>query len=526
MNAIVTIAIGETYEAIARMTHPSLKAYAERVGAEFVVIDERLVSETTPHYEKFQLRDLLNRYERIIYLDTDIIVREDCPNLFDVVKPNMIGLFDEGRIMDRTAAMRLICMEMQEEIKKWQGEYYNTGVMVISRIHKDLFKKPEKETNNFYEQSYLNLRIIKDEYKVHSLDYRFNRMNCMDAETGEHRLKSFVVHYAGVLNGLDRLIPEDLGRWQSGEWRLLRRNIVVAVGNNRLGDNVSAEPVARYIVENTPDANITVAAIYPEVFGHLSDKATVVALDKFKYQPDTAYLHINTGVDEMDPIKQYITCDTMNMTDFTSLVCLKRVLPDDCKQPMLAATINGVSEVISAAEGPLNDFFLVHPGKGWPSKTFPKSWWDDVISRLLASGKKVAVIGADTKNGQGTVDVDIPDGVIDLRNLLSVQGLIAAISMAPCLISNDSGPVHIASAFDNRIVLIPTCKHPDLILPPRRGMNGARYGKAVAVYKKLTCGGYDPCDASGGRLEDVDGNIEDYLPSPEKVVSVALSDAP
>jgi len=481
MNAIVTIAIGPNYEAIAKMTHPSIKAYADRIGAEFVVLDKVVVSQTSPHYEKFQIHELLNKYHRILYLD------------------------------------------YQEEIKKWDGQYYNTGVMVISRIHKDIFKKPAQEVVNFYEQSYLNLRIIKDEYKVHSLDYTFNRMSCMDARTGEHRLKSHIVHYAGVLNGLTSLIPMDLARWKAGEHLKMRRNVVIGVGNNRLGDNVSSEPIARYIVENMKDCDFTIAAIYPDVFAHLADKATVVPFEKLKYAPDTPYFHINAAVDETDPIKSYVTCDTMNMTDFTSIAALRRTLPDNSKQPMLKVTPNGIAECISAADGPIHDRVLVHPGSGWPSKTFPKEWWNKVIAGLLASGEKVAIIGADTKQGQGTVDVDVPEGVVDTRNLLGVQGLIAACSMAKALVTNDSGPFHVASAFPNRIVLVPTCKHPDQIIPPERFRRGQRLSNAVAVYRKLTLG-FDPLNPEA-RLEDVDGDITDYLPDPDKVVSLVLADS-
>jgi ADP-heptose:LPS heptosyltransferase len=56
------------------------------------------------------------------------------------------------------------------------------------------------------------------------------------------------------------------------------------------------------------------------------------------------------------------------------------------------------------------------------------------------------------------------------------------ISKAKTLITNDSAPVHIAGAFDNNIVLIPTCKHPDYILPFREGR---KEYKSVALYKKI-----------------------------------------
>ena len=159
MNALLTISVGEKYQKMAEVTHPSLERYAERIGAQFVVIDE--YSSSTPHFEKFQIYNMLNKYNRIIYLDTDIIVREDCPNLFEVVPYDKLGVFNEGAFIDRTMPMVEVAKQYKISIDKWNRQYYNTGVMVLSRVHKFLFKPPEVEISNFFEQSYLNLNIIK-----------------------------------------------------------------------------------------------------------------------------------------------------------------------------------------------------------------------------------------------------------------------------------------------------------------------------------------------------------------------------
>lgn len=525
MNAVMTISMGEAYQRIAAITHPSIKAYADKIGADFVVIDKQKVSETSAHYEKFQIYDLLNKYSRIIYIDTDAIVRPDCPSLFDVVSHSAIGMFDEGAIMDRTDAMRGVCKDYGEEIKKWDGQYYNTGVMVVSRIHKQIFKKPPKEAWNFYEQSYINLRVIKGGVRVHPLDQRFNRMSCMDKVTGEHRLRSHIVHYAGVLKGLDWLIPDDLRRWASGEHERLRRNVVVGIGSNRLGDNICSEPVARYIVGNSDvRTDFSLLAVYPQVFRHLEGPGVrVMGFDDMKYEPDKAYLHVNLAVDEKDPLKKFVTCDTMNMTDFTSIAALRRVLPDDDRRIRLPASAKGLAELVDIAGDEPCDFsklVVVHPGRAWPSKTFPKAWWDEVIGGI-SKERRVAIIGADTWQGQGTVDVAVPRGAIDFRNILSLDGMFTLLSVAPLLVTNDSGPLHAAGAFDNEIIVIPTCKHPDLIMPWRYG---SKYFKAKALYARLICDAV-PLDLSNPgahKLHELVGDIMDYLPPPSLVIMEAI----
>jgi lipopolysaccharide biosynthesis glycosyltransferase len=35
-------------------------------------------------------------YDRILFLDADILVRDDCPNLFDLVDVDRVAAYDEG----------------------------------------------------------------------------------------------------------------------------------------------------------------------------------------------------------------------------------------------------------------------------------------------------------------------------------------------------------------------------------------------------------------------------------------------
>ena len=105
--AVLTIAIGEKFQQIAKLTHPTLKFYSDKIGADFIVIDKD--DPNLPHWNKFELFNLLKTYQRIIYFDTDIIVREDCPNFFDIVPEKKLGLFNEGRFDNRLGSMQEAC---------------------------------------------------------------------------------------------------------------------------------------------------------------------------------------------------------------------------------------------------------------------------------------------------------------------------------------------------------------------------------------------------------------------------------
>ena len=137
---VLTIAVGKNYEIMSNYTHPSIKDYAQRIGADFKVVTESNL--TSPHWEKFvNITDLLDEYDRILYIDTDVLVREDAADIFNVVPEDQLGLFNEMPYTpQRNQSLYEACREHDIVLKNWDGKYYNTGVMVIPRNFKELFK--------------------------------------------------------------------------------------------------------------------------------------------------------------------------------------------------------------------------------------------------------------------------------------------------------------------------------------------------------------------------------------------------
>lgn len=521
MNAVVTIAVGNQYKEIALYTHGSIRNYASKVGAEFICIDESECS--SPHWDKFRIYSLLNKYKRILYIDTDVIIRDDCPNLFDLVPEDKLGLFNEASFTDgRVVAFNKACEEYNIKLDTWNGCYYNTGIMVISQVHKYLFKKPDKEIFNFYEQSYLNVIIAKNKVPIFSLPYSFNRMTCMDRFTGEERFASYIIHYAGYpsLEFVTSLIKSDMVRWNLdfGSYNYKRHILVDVQGG--LGDQICAEPAIRYMINNVyPGDDVIVKTHFPRIFKHLN--VPVFEHDDFVYKQDTPYYHIISLPGPETVMWSCVSNLLCHTVDYAAMALLRRTLPNKDKEIILKVTeedINKVKEVIGNID--LNNLILVHCGRHWQSKTFPTSWWQGVIDGIHKE-VQVCLIGKEDDT-RGTANVEVRDGMIDTRNLLDIGALFAIISMSKLVLSNDSAPIHIAGAFDTNIVLIPTCKHPDHLLPWRKG---TQCYKTQSLYKRLTL---DNCDSRptcihGSSAEFVVGNILDYIPDPIQVINKVIS---
>jgi len=532
---VITLCVGEEFEDLSKLTHPTIKKYADSVGADFLIISS---CKTTPHWEKFKIYDLLNKYDRLLYLDTDLIVREDCPNLFDIVPYIQLGAFCESRFVPREYSLIETARAYNIDLDKinWNGKYYNTGVLVVSKCHKFLFKKPELEYSNYYEQGYLNLKIAIEAGKqkeddvplVYDLSYKFNRMTCLDF-SGETRHASYIIHYAGYHYYTTRekilsIIKNDVEKWKEDFPKFEYKRTIVLIVSGGMGDQIDAEPTLRYIKKIYKDeAKIVITTHWPRLFQHIDYKVFEHSeFEPSKYMP---YYKMLTFPDPKTITYSVISNLLCHTVDYCSIAALQRTLPFEEKIIHLEITKEDDDELESVLNGfDLKKAVVIHPGRHWESKTFPIEWWEGVVNKISAK-IPVCLIGTDNHENRGAYQLKIPDNSINLIDRTTVGTLISVISRAPVLLSNDSVPVHIAGAFENWIVLIPTCKHPDHVLPFRKTPDGfitTRY-RSDALYKKLTL---DDCDQrpstwieGGATAEKINGKWEDYLPEVDEVVN-------
>ena len=146
MKAIVTIVRGDRYKEIWKRTEPFFIDYADKCDADLIVLQglENL-EYPSPHWIKFSVYELLREFDRIAFIDADIIIRPDTPSLFDVVPEDQFGIFNEGEYTPRSMCIHEVRKVFNVDIKNWNGsDYYNTGVMVMSKCHRYLFKITEE----------------------------------------------------------------------------------------------------------------------------------------------------------------------------------------------------------------------------------------------------------------------------------------------------------------------------------------------------------------------------------------------
>jgi hypothetical protein len=78
----------------------SIRDYALRINADFILLNDR--KQGSIYLEKFRVKRFAERYRRIIYVDYTITIKEDCPNLFEIVPANKVGVFDYSTLIDKS----------------------------------------------------------------------------------------------------------------------------------------------------------------------------------------------------------------------------------------------------------------------------------------------------------------------------------------------------------------------------------------------------------------------------------------
>jgi len=186
---------------ITAVSHPILKQYAKTCGADFLIINEDKINIGSFHYEILQCYELFETYDRILVIDSDVLITPSCPDLFDVVPYDCIGTIYEDKFA-RAKTRKYLIKKVQEEWGSvgWESGYINTGVFLASKVHRDIFKHQKDKVwlrkDEGFDDIYLGYKIHEHKFKVFELPYKFNHMS-MFSELGRNWLKSYIIHYAG-----------------------------------------------------------------------------------------------------------------------------------------------------------------------------------------------------------------------------------------------------------------------------------------------------------------------------------------
>jgi len=289
-----------------------------------------------------------------------------------------------------------------------------------------------------------------------------------------------------------------------------KRRKILIVRMDRMGDLILSTPAIRAVRRGLPDAYIAVMVRpYNEpVVRNNPDIDEVIVYDKerkekgiwgnarfayglFKKRFDTAVLLHTTnravllsfiaGIKKIigyDRRLRYLMTDTIPCDKHLGRkheveYCLDVVkklgvdITGASRKPLLVVSEDDertVDDILrKKGIGPCDRLVVVNPGASCPSRRWKTERYREVVRRLLQDGFRVAVIGV---GAEAEIAAEVLRGLevraLNLTGILSVGETAALIKRAHLLISNDTGPVHMASALGTAVVVIFGRKDPGL----------------------------------------------------------------
>ncbi|MBP9733921.1 MAG: lipopolysaccharide heptosyltransferase II [Candidatus Omnitrophica bacterium] len=103
-----------------------------------------------------------------------------------------------------------------------------------------------------------------------------------------------------------------------------------------------------------------------------------------------------------------------------------------------------------------DSFVVLHPGGNWDLKRWPVGHFAEIARRFVAAGQKVAVCGSPREAALGAniqeAGAAQPGSIVSFCGKTSFAALVGMLSGARILLSNDSGPLHLAAALGTQVV--------------------------------------------------------------------------
>lgn len=203
-RAVVTRADASITE-MCKMTHPSIVKYSEKCGADFIIYDHEppvMTGDGRPHYRITKGKETLKEYDRILFIDSDVLVSPRCPDIFEVVPEDCIGSIYEDK-GSRRKRRRSLIRGIQDRWGDvgWAEGYTNAGVFVVSRCHSKIFEPHNGEYWTEWGSADLHMSYMawKNGYSFFELPFVWNHMTMFsEAWNGSaDRFNSNMIHYAG-----------------------------------------------------------------------------------------------------------------------------------------------------------------------------------------------------------------------------------------------------------------------------------------------------------------------------------------
>lgn len=198
-RVVVTVATGDEWLRILRLTGPLMRKYANRVGADFHAITE--ASQQWAPLEKFRCYELLETYDQLLFLDADVVINPASPDLFAIGGLAMRDDWDDLPSLDWLRAEWKQLAASHRLSTDWSGRCHNSGVVLCDRSHHAIFEPPSQPftATHCAEQLWIEHNANRLGYEIQSLGYEWN-CQTWSSQFDKRKDSAHVLHFANASN--------------------------------------------------------------------------------------------------------------------------------------------------------------------------------------------------------------------------------------------------------------------------------------------------------------------------------------
>lgn len=260
------------------------------------------------------------------------------------------------------------------------------------------------------------------------------------------------------------------------------------------GDSLYHTPLIRRLRKDFKAVHLWCKNIEPFLNNSSIEKLFRVHESKTAW-PRPFYFNNIIRVNFEGPLKHH----SCHILDYVTLLALGIQLPNDEKE----IEFNPGNDAFETAHRILHEnninpyeYVVIAPVGGWPSRTMPKLFYEQLVDMLISRGRKViavgrtinpAYIGADRpelllKEAKFVLEGPFLKKCINLLNLTSLHETAALLELAEYAVIGETGIMPLTGGTRCPFVYIPQLIPPELRLPWRNG----KLGYAVEVVRRNT----------------------------------------
>jgi hypothetical protein len=223
-KCIITVVTGEKYIGMFNKVRAGYEEYAKKVGADLVILGN--YTQGWWGLEKFRVKPFAEAYENTCFIDGDIAIQPNAPNIFDVVPKGFVGIHDDWPFCIHKAPLETPPFDIEHwreterkmmvtaqvgEQEDFSWELYpallNTGVVVTPQEHASIWTAPIKPfpRNHCDEQFWVDYNIRKNNIPYWPLPVSLNFQywhKCFSYYF--HRSKNFYFLHVAIDDGGDK----------------------------------------------------------------------------------------------------------------------------------------------------------------------------------------------------------------------------------------------------------------------------------------------------------------------------------